>query len=116
MKAIVIQFINSISYHNFPLLNKLLAVNCILIGHDKVSYGQEKIIRYLKTKIKDYHIKHISILNSIQDSKDTLLVSYHIIIENESSPIYGSAVIQISDKQIHYIKNFIVNNNLNSSI
>lgn len=108
LKSLITQFLYHLAYDNLTQINSLLEEDCIYTNHDKSILGKEKVINYLKDKRNIYNVKHISILNSVQDSKDTLLISYHVITEHETSPIYGSAVVRINDSKIGYIKNYIV--------
>lgn len=108
MKSVVGQFIYHIVYYNLNQLNRLLEENCLFINYDNTLLGKEKVTNYLKNKRNTHNIKHISILNSVQDSKDTLFISYNIIMTDATSPIYGSAVVRIKDSKINYIRNYLV--------
>jgi len=108
MKSLVAQFLYHIASNDFTQINNLLEDNCLFINFDGTFLGREKVIKYFKKKLTTFKLHHISILNSVQDSKDTLLISYHMIINQETSPVYGSAVVRIQGNKINYIKNFIV--------
>ncbi|QVK17694.1 hypothetical protein KHQ81_12715 [Mycoplasmatota bacterium] len=108
MKSIVSQFFFHIVSRNQAQLNRLLDENCIYTNLSKSILGRQKVINYINNLRNTYNINRISILNCVKDSKDTLLVSYHVITGKETMPVYGSAVIQINEKKIGYIKNYIV--------
>ena len=80
----------------------------MFVNFDRTLLGKEKIANYIKNKINNNKVDHLCILNSLQEKKDTLLITYNAFIKNKSSPIYGSAIIKMKDYKINYIKNYIV--------
>ncbi len=107
-KILVAQFLHHIGSSNLPKLKPLLEEDCLFINDEKSLLGKKKVIEYINELLNRRTIQHIFILNIVQEKKDTLLVSYHIIVDQSTRSIYGSAVVGFEGKRINYIKNFIV--------
>lgn len=108
MRDFVSQLFLCMTSSKLSIIKHFLEDNCLFVNYDRTLLGKEKIINFLKNNIKNKNIQHLSILNSYQDKKDTLFITYNAFVKVDSSPIYGAAIIRMKDRKINYVKNYIV--------
>lgn len=101
-------FFHAINTKNTRLLGYILDDNCILDDYQKKAVlGKEKVINYLTNLYKDYEI---SIVNSVRDDQDTVLLAYKLV--KDDVPTFGSLVIRQNEhKKVFFIKNVIIDQN-----
>lgn len=108
MRDFISQIFLCMTNANLAKINLFIEENCLFINYDRTLLGKDKICNYIQDSIKNKEINHLSILNSLQEKRDTLLITYNAFTTSNTSPVYGSAIIRMKDNKINYIKNYIV--------
>lgn len=108
MRDFVSQLFLCMTSSKLSMIKNFIEDNCLFVNYDRTLLGKEKIMEYVTNAIESKNINHLSILNSLQDKKDTIFITYNAFLKNNSSPIYGSAIIRMKNNKINYVKNFIV--------
>ncbi|HEY8364258.1 MAG TPA: hypothetical protein VIK84_01690 [Haloplasmataceae bacterium] len=112
MRGLISQLFLFLSNEKYNVLNQYICDDCFYTSLSNTIYGKEELIDYVKTKVNKRQIDQFKILNTLQEDKNTILITYNMLRKNHTEPLYGSAIIKMKDKKIFYVKNYIVNDDL----